>query len=153
MKKSPRQPRLSEEHFVATSPQSVHSKLCTARSRRVGCGATVMSFIGLRPFGQVSFTNMSKDIVGFHKGRFSPNAIRLESKGVSGISVRSEFAGLAGFLRGGELNARLWHGKTSSLAGVPSCTGWVSGSEALLHMQSRSAAASPARGIGHNHPF
>jgi hypothetical protein len=42
---------------------------------------------------------MSKDIVGFHKDRFSPSAMRLESKGVSGISFRSEFAGLAGFLR------------------------------------------------------
>jgi hypothetical protein len=58
-----------------------------------------MSFIGLQPFGQVSFTKMSKDIVGFHKDRFSPNAMRLEPKGVSGISFRSEFAGLAGFLR------------------------------------------------------
>src|SRR6476620_7406351 len=44
-------------------PQFLHPNVCTASSRRVGCGSTAVSFICLRHLGQESFIKRSKDIM------------------------------------------------------------------------------------------
>ena len=49
---------------MVTCPQLVHSNLCTAKSRLLGCDATAERLIGLRHFGHVSFMKRSKDMVG-----------------------------------------------------------------------------------------
>jgi hypothetical protein len=54
-------PGFSEMILVFTGPQSAHWKLWSARSRRVGCGSTTESFIGLRHIGQGSSTNSVRD--------------------------------------------------------------------------------------------
>jgi hypothetical protein len=77
--------------------QLVHSNLCTASSRLVGCCLMPASFVGLRHFGHVSFIKMSKDIVVlFVVGPFHTPIMEPALSNTSGLYKSAHFAlGLA----------------------------------------------------------
>ena len=64
--------------LVFTTPQSAHSNLWTARSRRVECCSITASFISLRHLGQVSFNCRRSSNWRRRQRSVSPNAQAME---------------------------------------------------------------------------